>query len=157
LIILFGLLAIDGMAQKLKTIPIKDVCETVKIAYTSVEPVVEFKSNLTMKLKIGIVTNGLKDKSVSIDISEEISDESAIYQIDEKVAISLSVGRVIENRNKFYLYKIHLFRKINGCWEDSSIQSTWSKFNLGVVTGGYAYGSQGTSSYLGFSGTVSIE
>ncbi|MCB9334933.1 MAG: hypothetical protein H6586_02215 [Flavobacteriales bacterium] len=156
-IVLFITLSSVAYSQKTKTINLTDVCETVKIAYTTVDPVSDFKSNLHVKLKIDMLSDGLNEQQVDVDIVQEIEDETDIFQISKKVAISVSVARVKENGNKFYVYKIHLFRKIDGCWEDASIQNTWQKFNLGVVTGGYAYGSKGTSTYLGFSGTIIIE
>gem|GEM_PF-2620370 len=138
-------------------IKLSDVCPPPQKEYYTILPVASFNDSLTVTIRISTAKLAAENKEINFSASEVIADETPIFRITKQMGLSVSVGRIIENDLKFYIYKVHLFRKVNGCWEDASWDNNWSKFSLGEVSGGYAYGNEGTSGYIGFSGSISIE
>lgn len=144
-------------SQKVKTVERNKICDVPKKTYGTIEPVSEFKDSLKAIIQIRRITLGANSEEVDKTFTEMIKNESSVFKVTNEMAISVSIGRVEENGFKFYIYKIHLFRKIKGCWEDSSWDTSWTKFNLGNFTGGYGYGNEGASGFIRFSGNITVE
>lgn len=158
LLLMVGVLTLmSGYAQKIKTIDRADICEAPTKTYNNILPVTEFKDRLEVAISINEITLGSKTEQVDLFFIETITNESSVFKINGDMAISVSIGRVEENGSKFYLYKVHLFRKVKGCWEDSAWGTNWTKCNLGTVTHGYGYGNQGTSGFIQFAGGINVE
>lgn len=157
LLLITLLTSIVVFSQKVNTLEINDICDAPKKTYGNIEAVNEFKDSLKATIQIYKITLGTKTEDLDETFIERIKNESTIYKLNNKMAISVSVGRIEENGDKFYIYKIHLFRKNKGCWEDTTRDTQWTKFNLGNFTSGYGYGFEGTKEFVRFSGNLSIE
>lgn len=155
----FVIIASNAFAQKVKTIDPEDVCDIVTPRYhVSIKPVEEFKDSLTITLKVSTVSKGQDLDAKGLTFTEVISDESSIIRIGKEVGFSISIARVVEKGKNYYLYSLRLYSKEGNCWEEvNGSYATWSKFNLGTVTTGYASGSEGTRNYIGFTGSLSVE
>jgi hypothetical protein len=157
LIALLLVLSFTSNAQKVKTLSNEDLCPKITPSYAlPISPVDEFKDSLELSISINKVTEGREELSVNLSFNETISNESSIVKLSKNVAMRISVGRVVENGEKFYIYAIHLYRKEKGCWEDVYPNTAWNMFSLGTVTGGQGYGNQGTSGFVSFNGNVSV-
>jgi hypothetical protein len=123
----------------------------------AVSPVEEFKDSLKVTFNISSITVGSKTKELHTEITEKIKDETLIYKLSKDAAISFSVSRAVEMGQKYYYYKINLYRKVSGCWENVYTNSPWTRFNLGSIVSGYGIGVEGTSSFIGFRGSLLVE
>jgi hypothetical protein len=146
-----------SFSQDTRTIDKKLVCEPPKKLFGNIEPVGGFKDNLNLKIQVDKITLGTEVTVANKSFVEVIRNESSIFEITKESAISVSIGRVTENGSNFYIYKIHLFRKVKDCWEDSAWDTHYTKCKPGTITSGYGYGNEGTSGFIGFSGSVTIE
>ena len=158
LLSLFAFLLITHLtySQAPKTLEFAEICEFSTKAHDYAKPVEKFKDSLEVYLKVNSITLGTNKKSFDIEIREKVAEQTKIYKLDKKSALCISIGRIRDNGNNYYIYKFHLYKKVKGCWEDASGSGGWSKFSLGYVTSGRGYGTVGTSNYLSFSGTVEI-
>ncbi|MFY0643651.1 MAG: hypothetical protein JXR19_04225 [Bacteroidia bacterium] len=143
-------------AQEFKTIDNSEVCDESQ-TYNYVAPVESFKSKLTISIDISNFTVGRDSKKINKTWTGSVTDETPIIKVSKDGAIRIAVGRVIENGKKYYIYRIHMYKKIDGCWEDRSSYVSFARFNPGVINNGYGIGTQGTSEYIGFSGILTIE
>ena len=103
-------------------------------------------------LKVGKTT-----EKIDFQYSETIQNESSLIQLNDTVAIKVSVTRAVDFKVKKYLYKVDMFTKTGKCWKAASGTGLWNEFYPGVVTGGWSVGFEGTSNYLGFDGAILIE
>lgn len=156
--VLFAAISFSMVSSKAQTngiVSVDSLCVKTKFkleeALMRVAPVDDFKDSVTLYLAITEIAVGAVRQNVSINIEEHFSNESKIYQLGDQLAISISVSRVFEGGQKFYVQKLNLFRKTNGCWRNETELQPWSKFNLGQGGGGYYYGTEGTENYIGFS------
>lgn len=148
--------SIDLYSQDLKTIDDNKICDEI-LTYNYIEPVDSFKEVLKLTIEINEFSLGRETKEYNIVWSENISNESPIIQVSKDGAMRVSIGRVIDNGKNYYIYRVHLYKKIKRCWEDRSTSVNWSRCKLGVITNGYGIGNKGTSNYIGFSGKIKIE
>jgi hypothetical protein len=158
LLIIAIVVSVETYSQKIKTIEFNQICDPPKKEYgNNVEAVDEFRDSLKATIQIDRITLGTNVEEVNRTFEEVFKDETQVYRLNNEMAISVSVARVVENDKKFYVYKLHLFRKIKGCWEDVCWDHAYSKFNLGNFTSGHGVGNEGSSTYIGFQGNVTIE
>jgi hypothetical protein len=146
-----------AFSQKIITIAKEKVCETPKKTYGNITPIENFKESLTIHFVINKASLGTDVTLPNLKFSEVIRHESSIFEITKDMAISVSIGKVTEMGKNYYIYKIHLLKRIKDCWEDAAGDINWTKFNLGNITAGYAYGNEGTSGYIGFTGSITVE
>jgi hypothetical protein len=147
-----------AFAQKVKTIDLDKVCDPIAQQYHyEVEDVDEFKDSLTLTIELTTVTDGRDVDYKAKRFTEKIKDESSIIMLSKTVAFSIAIARITEHGKKYYLYSIHLYRKDGKCWDDLNTNGTWSKCSLGTITSGYGFGNQGTSNFIGFSGSVRVK
>lgn len=112
-----------------------EVCD-----YYQIPSVDEFKSNLQLNIEITEISIGKKIEKIDFQYSEEMSDESSVIVVRKDIAIRISIGRVIENGNRYYIYNMKIFKRTKDCWEDTNPHPYWKKFNLGKLTNGYTTG-----------------
>ena len=115
-----------------------------------------FKDQLTLTLDIVEITDGRISSNVDISFKEQIENESLV-QINESVALKISIVRAIDFGVKKYLYKFELFRRRGECWASAGGNGLWNEFYPGIITNGFAVGIENTAGYLGFNGSVMIE
>ncbi len=143
-------------AQDKNVIPDEEICD-VPLYARGVSYVDRFRDTLNISINLDEVFIGKKSKKVEFSYSAKISNESSVIRVSKDLAIRISIARVVENGNKFYLYKIHLYEKYKDCWHDRSTNGSWGICNLGVVNGGFYYGAKGTKNCFGYKGSISIE
>ncbi len=144
------------IAQKVNTIDNEKICELGPSVDMN-DFVDSFKDSLKLIINLHTISIGKKSEEVNFNYSGYFVNESDIIRVNKNFALRISVARVIENGNKAYLYKIHLLKKENDCWEDYSTQHAWDQGNLGTLNNGYAIGYEGTSSHIGYEGTILLE
>ncbi len=147
---------VNLFSQDFKTIENDKICDENQ-AYNYVEPVDSFKNEVILTIEINEFSVGRDTEKIDKTWTGNIANETPIIKVNKEGAIRVSIGKVIDNGRKYYIYRIHLYKKINGCWEDQSSSVNWSRCKLGEITNGHGIGNKGTSDYVGFSGKISIE
>lgn len=156
IIILLTCISTIIFAQDIKFIDNDNICEPGE-SDKKIEFVESFKDSLKLTLELETMTVSKKTEKIDFVYSEYIKDESSVIRITKNGALRLSIARVTENGKKYYLGKIHLYRKEGNCWEDITYFHDWEKISLGAINYGYGIGDQGTSNYIGYFGKVIIE
>ena len=144
------------LAQKVKTVKEKKVCK-IDDSLFGITPVDSFKDSLKFTVKLTSTTEGKVTNESNLEYTEIILNESSILQISNNIAISISVERIEERAKKYYIHRIHMYRKEKKCWKDLSSTSSWSAFNLGAVNSGMSHGNKGSDDFWGYDGTLSLE
>lgn len=153
LISLFNI--INCRAQDVVIVNDKDVCTAVK-DYSYVKAVDTFKTEVTITMDISSFSVARNTKKIDFSYSETIENETKIVQVTKKGAIRISIGRVVENGKKYYIFQVHLYKKDKECWREMSTFGNWTKCSLGTMTHGYAFGTKNTKNYIGFYGPIKI-
>ncbi len=154
--ILTSLGFLNSYSQDFKTIDNSQICDASQVS-GYIEPVDSFKAELTVTLDLEEFTVGKQTKEIDNIWSGTITDETPIIKITKNGAIRVSIARIIDNEKRYYVYRLHLYEKTDGCWEEKNFRKDWSSFKLGTVTHGYGLGTKGSSDYIGFSGKLIIE
>ncbi|MDC9721326.1 MAG: hypothetical protein PSN34_00960 [Urechidicola sp.] len=143
-------------SQEFKIIEDDKKCEDI-INNRYVEPVDSFKNELKVTISISEFSVGKEEIKVDKTWTVSITDETPIIKVTKNGALRISTGKVIDNRMKYYIYKIHLYKKENGCWEEGSSTMDWNRLKLGKIMQDYGFGIPGRNNHIGFKGEVIIE
>lgn len=145
----------DTYGQTTKHTQVKDVCfGNSNYRNNSVN---EFNESLTITVDILEIQNGKVSENVEFSHSEEFANETSLIEINDTVAMKISICRAVDYGVKKYLYKIDLFRKKGKCWNNAGGPGLWAEFYPGQLTEGFSVGTPNTSSYLGFNGSIQLE
>lgn len=142
-------------AQTKRDIADDDLCD-IPSHLLRIQPVESFKDSVTLTINLNEIYVGKKTKSVKFVHTELITSESSIIEINKEMAIRVSIARVIDNGNKCYLYKIHLFEKYKDCWYDRDASGGWNLGKLGVVNSGFYHGTKGEDCF-GYEGDIILD
>ncbi len=120
-----------------------------------IKPVESFNDSLTLSIDLSEIYIGKKTKEIEFKYTEVIKSESTLIKVNGDMAIKISIARVIDNGNKYYLYKIHLFQKHKDCWYDKNATGSWSIGNVGIFNAGFFHGTKGVDCF-GYKGDISL-
>jgi hypothetical protein len=121
----------------------------------SIKPVESFKDSLLLKIDLTEIYIGKETKEIEFCHTEIITTESSLIKVNKDMALKISIARVIDNGNKCYLYKIHLFEKHKDSWIDKNANGDWSMGKLGTINYGYYIGTIGEDCF-GYKGDITI-
>lgn len=141
-------------AQNNKDISDDEICN-IPPNIQKINPVESFKDSLTLSIDLTEIYIGKRTKEIKFKHTEVITTESSLIKVTKDMAIKISVARVIDNGNKCYLFKIHLFEKYKDCWYDKNANGSWSIGKIGTVNAGYYHGIKGEDCF-GYDGEISI-
>jgi hypothetical protein len=120
-----------------------------------IQSVESFKDSLTLSINLREIYIGKKIKEIEFKHTEVITTESSIIKVNKDMAIRISIARVVDNGEKCYLYKIHLFERYKDCWYDKNATGGWSIGKIGTFNSGYYHGKKGEDCF-GYDGDITI-
>lgn len=125
--------------------------------YRGSVPVEKFKDQLKLKLRVDSLYDGNDKKLLKINHSETIENEASIIVLNEKYALKVNIARATDYKEKIYLYKIELLKKVGECWEPVSQGSLWHPYTLGSDIDELEASSEDIDDYLAIVFLLTIE
>jgi len=123
----------------------------VPSVYESFYAVKKFKKKIPIEINFKAIQLGKKVISIDVHYADKISGSTKLINLNDTIAIKLVIGKVVEDENDKYLYKLLVFTKdkVINCWRPLTIVSNFTTvYSQTISLNQYAIGYSDKNNYF---------